>query len=415
MSIRVPTLDTDLLADANKLLKKQPSGWHSITCELVTPMYGGGIVSHIIDKEMPIRVSGIRGQLRFWWRLLAKHKWKLGDDATIRKQELKLWGGMDDDVSASKIFLKLEVQNKPDIEPWAQYKLNKKKRLVLTPECWADVAYALFPAQGKTESNKVTEHPHSLLKPGLQWILNFKIDECEDKTKIIETLHWWANFGGVGARTRRGLGAFKVSCKDFPHIGQPLQADEIEQVGCQLVLKRRAHNPLDAWQLAVSAMKDFRQGEGTGRVDKYGASLWPEANYIRGLNNLNKVEVEGGSNAEIFPRGFFGMPIIFNMPHDNRLKNSTLTLRPSQEVERMASPIILRPIYVGNKNWHAGALLLPIDSNLLEKVTLTSSNSQDFDDLSTWSDEAKDIKAIQDNTEDVVNNPLQAFMTYFAD
>lgn len=41
--------------------------WHTLDCQLITPMYGGGVISTKVDTAMPIRASGIRGQLRFWW------------------------------------------------------------------------------------------------------------------------------------------------------------------------------------------------------------------------------------------------------------------------------------------------------------------------------------------------------------
>ena len=41
-----------------------------VKCELMTPMYGGGVEPGKVDRAMPIRPSAIRGQLRFWWRLL---------------------------------------------------------------------------------------------------------------------------------------------------------------------------------------------------------------------------------------------------------------------------------------------------------------------------------------------------------
>ncbi|MEJ2046041.1 MAG: type III-B CRISPR module RAMP protein Cmr1 [Reinekea sp.] len=45
------------------------NNWQTYECELVTPLYGGGIEAGVIDEEMPIRASSIRGQLRFWWRI----------------------------------------------------------------------------------------------------------------------------------------------------------------------------------------------------------------------------------------------------------------------------------------------------------------------------------------------------------
>ena len=89
--------------------------WHTLECELVTPMYGGGVDAATVDLKMPIRVSAIKGQLRFWWRLLAKNKkddtWSFnGDLKRIRDAEFALWGGQGDDDGgrASKLFFRVK-------------------------------------------------------------------------------------------------------------------------------------------------------------------------------------------------------------------------------------------------------------------------------------------------------------------
>nr|HQV23989.1 type III-B CRISPR module RAMP protein Cmr1 [Agitococcus sp.] len=83
----------------------QESTWTTLECQLVTPMYGGGVVSHTVDEKMPIRVSSIRGQLRFWWRLLATNSsddlWQRDAGLSIRQAEADLWGGIDDKTKAS--------------------------------------------------------------------------------------------------------------------------------------------------------------------------------------------------------------------------------------------------------------------------------------------------------------------------
>lgn len=53
-----------------KTLAETKESWQEICCELVTPMYGGGVQAAMPDVSMPIRATAIRGQLRFWWRLL---------------------------------------------------------------------------------------------------------------------------------------------------------------------------------------------------------------------------------------------------------------------------------------------------------------------------------------------------------
>ncbi len=66
-----PSIDIPHIEDIDMTSAIQ---WHSLKCRLVTPMYGGGVTSTVVDTDMPIRVTGIRGQLRFWWRLLAQVK-----------------------------------------------------------------------------------------------------------------------------------------------------------------------------------------------------------------------------------------------------------------------------------------------------------------------------------------------------
>lgn len=54
-----------------KELPESKGDWQGIRCELVTPLHGGGVVARESDEKLPVRVTAIRGQLRFWWRFLA--------------------------------------------------------------------------------------------------------------------------------------------------------------------------------------------------------------------------------------------------------------------------------------------------------------------------------------------------------
>ena len=60
-------------------------------CKLITPMFGGGVTPGEVDREMPIRASALRGQLRFWWRLLYRADRKPSDLFDV---ESDLWGGI---------------------------------------------------------------------------------------------------------------------------------------------------------------------------------------------------------------------------------------------------------------------------------------------------------------------------------
>ena len=77
----------------------------TVTCQLITPMSGGGVAAGEVDRTMPIRGSALRGQLRFWWRLLNGRGRNSKD---LFREERDLWGGIGaDDPKASMVGLRV--------------------------------------------------------------------------------------------------------------------------------------------------------------------------------------------------------------------------------------------------------------------------------------------------------------------
>ena len=76
-------------------------------CRLETPMFGGGVEAQVIDQNMPFRASAIRGQLRFWWRLLAGPN--PPDTQDLFQRERRIWGGQGkgDEITASKVRVRV--------------------------------------------------------------------------------------------------------------------------------------------------------------------------------------------------------------------------------------------------------------------------------------------------------------------
>ena len=59
---------------------------HLYQIELITPMFGGGVVAGTVDTGFPIRPTAIRGHLRYWWRL--SRGLLLGQDMWRREEEI---------------------------------------------------------------------------------------------------------------------------------------------------------------------------------------------------------------------------------------------------------------------------------------------------------------------------------------
>lgn len=219
--------------------------WTTLTCELLTPLHGGGVVARESDKDLPIRATEIRGGLRFWWRVLAQYKWGYATPQILREKEFALWGGIDDSGHASLVFFRVHMHNALQLVSHKQYASSMN----------APLGYALF-----TTRKTNTGLPEMKLgKEGLQWTLAYAFDRKisdEQREQVLETLRWWATLGGIGGRTRRGCGVFAVQGLNL------VSEQEMRDLGCQILfsgsLKSQDKIQL-AWIDAISSWKEIRK------------------------------------------------------------------------------------------------------------------------------------------------------------
>ena len=356
----------------------------TVRCQLVTPMYGGGVNAGQVDKAMPIRASGIRGQLRFWWRLLYASE-------ELFQEECNLWGGIaSTGPVASKVAVRIESET-------ADSHLTPKSELGVPP-------YALILESGDDPKLLRAGHAFKVLLE-----FNCRITDAQ-RTQVVECLRWWASFGGVGARTRRGLGAIKASCDDADL--KPISEGEIQGHGGWIVTGRPVNDPQGAWRSAVDALKSFRQGTGVGRSSKAGTntpgrSNWPEAKAIRALAGKAGPTPKDGKEA-FYPRAAFGLPIVFQFKGEKYL-NDTLE---HESHERMASPLILRP-YFNDREYCPMALLLPgWQSSISMSVKLKERNTE----AQSWPSDSAERQELAKMVKPMASHgsdPLTAFMRYF--
>ena len=400
------------LLDKNRIELEQ----FTLNFKLVTPMYGGGVKAGEPDIDMPVRVSGIRGQLRFWWRLLARQQFQSSD--SLRQEEFAVWGGVSaSEPLASKVLLRVGSAGSAKTKAWAVYESNGRGgyKGIPTPEKWANAPYALFCAQGK-QPGADGAPPSQLIEPGLSFDLTVGFERLSDSQRdlVLESLRWWSQFGGLGARTRRGLGAVKLEKVSVsnPQIEEKLLADITPELanakGFELALVS-ASDERDGWTKAVKRLQEFRQGVGVGRYKKEGnrfggSSRWPEPKAIRQLLDPSEQKPE----VEYFPRAAFGLPIIFHFIKPGPADTSLNPVVAGEKLERMASPLILRPVWSGGK-WHAGALLLPHQHLNHLKLDL-SGRPVNYWPTDHPEDVASKVPPIQEHAG---TDALSAFMNFF--
>lgn len=294
---------------------------------VITPLVGGGARAKENDEVTLIRVPGIRGQLRFWWR--ATRGASCEDAAELYRKEGKIWGT---DKSPSPVRIAVREINACGVENYEEYK--------------DPMAYALFPLE---KDDKMAN--------GISFNLEMSWPDGEIAKEDVESAIWaWVNFGGLGSRTRRGCGA--LYCGQFaPNVNTVEQfkewyAKKLKEYAIDLPKTPRGWPTLpqeppllkintdpmdfsqeegktdvpelcDAWYDAIDVLQKFRQGVKMGRNPgkssrKPGRSRWPEADSIRRITGQGSWRhlrsITGMKNA--FPRAEFGLPIVFPFKSD---------------------------------------------------------------------------------------------------
>jgi len=314
----------------------------TVRCRLITPMYGGGVRPGIVDSEMPIRASAVRGQLRFWWRLLHTAGLPPREGFSL---ECSLWGGIrKSGARASLVTVRVKGNEVSANE------LVRKGAISTLPR------YALI-----LERN---EDPR-LLRAGHEFdvVLQFnRASSADQKEQVLDALRWWTNFGGVGSRTRRGLGAIQAASNDCEL--KPVSCEEVGRRGGWLAIgSQAASDPGAAWRQAVGTLERFRQGVKVGRRSgsrgKPGRSNWPEAAHIRNFARDRAArQIPMDQSDEYYPRAAFGLPIVFHFKQGRKQERIDDHVLEPIEGKRMASPLILRP-YPQDRQYRPAALLVP--------------------------------------------------------
>jgi CRISPR-associated protein Cmr1 len=403
-----------------------------IDSRLITPQFGGGFDAGENDPLRPISPKGIRGQLRFWWRvvmasgLLNPTGLSPVDLMSLREAEIfgstELPSPFDVSVAGPGVGIP-EVRRFNDHPPYGFRGRGSPEAYALFPAIegekqdllreglvfqlvihWCDAV--AFARRAGTEAKRRDDHNHEQTSER-PWPEPWK-DLREVRQHVDAALWAWLNFGGVGARTRRGLGAVATDDARFSLVGSGGRFRHVIPImtiflGPSVSI---ANAEMVAWGESLKLYQGFRQNFRGGRHPKRltpsvpGRSFWPEPDSLRDITGCalrrsgaagtapavpSEIDTHDHSTPIVppgaipgFPRALLGLPIIFHFsdgpgrdgfgrdrPPVRSKDPATAQLVPAvldahgqhAAGERMASPVITRPMKVQGR-WCPAVIIL---------------------------------------------------------
>jgi CRISPR-associated protein Cmr1 len=358
------------------------------TFQVVTPVFGGGVrinkyATHQkeIDTVTPVRGASVRGQLRFWWR--ATHGCTCASVKEMREREGALWGAAS---VAGRVSLTIKAgvgATAPEVVE--VYELSDRGRLVSKRDN-KEIAYGAFPLQPAQAASE--RSPGVLSRLGGTYELSLRVPKGHER-EVADAVQAWLFFGNVGGRGRRGFGAVHS-----PDVGQPSAPTFLDEFkvkktligvpslhGAVLASKGEYRNGNDAWSFALGRLQAFRQGPGIGRnPGDEKRSRWPEPELVREKTGRRLPKHQPLGHPKKAPRAMFGLPIITHFkdtedPRDTKFVPVPAGGLESSQQDRLASPLILKPLWSGQA-WTASCLLLADPGRADLKVELKENDAQ---------------------------------------
>jgi CRISPR-associated protein Cmr1 len=433
------------------------------TVRLITPMLGGGVEAGKPDRRMYFRASEIKGQLRWWWRTLARAGDLAGGvltDQQLAKREQTLWGGVAG-VRPTKSTVRLAIEDIASDTTVAVYDAYRDG-------CFG-MGYALFPAQATRANGNVPAQPaKDIVCAGASFRLVIRLANLDDKAEVMRVVEAWATFGGMGSRTRRGIGAVEVKDEMQALVSAVSWRGKCRFKAVRVLPVKTKHgdafgyaSAAEAATKAIQALWRFRQAPSFGRnpaIDGLmrsdgqpdrtpGRSRWPEPDAVRRFAEVWLWDGRGkehapGAMPNLYPRAAFGLPISIKFRgdqsanggrNDERCSEPAVRIlnSPVEGADRMASPLILRAVAVADEQGHVSylgvaAVLVERNDALPSHVTLTGPSGRP-DSVPTWdatwrpelgAKACSGISPLENSGPGVVyphpKNAVEAFMNFFA-
>ncbi len=293
----------------------------SFQFEVLTPAIAGGATP---KKTAEIRPASIRGQLRWWFRVLGGFKSQTG---TVRDREKAIFGSIaKDELHASPLVIRV-AQAPISSAPMTMVDLD-------APQL-SGKGYLLWPL-------RTQEDARATIKAGskfeLQMLWKGDASLWPDLLALISV---FANLGSLGFRGRRAMGA--LSAEELQTLPEALA-----RFGNPTVISVKsldATNGDNAISVLGNWLKSWRAYGQTGRNNdeqKFAGFRWAQSDH-----DLGAAILFGGERPPAVFRAALGLPL------SQRFTSRRETLDWNTREGRFASPVLLRPHRTANGKWKA--------------------------------------------------------------
>lgn len=361
-----------------------------VTIEFLTPAFIGGADPH---GPSEFNEKALKGVLRFWWRAFCADP--NGNNTQLLEEESKIFGGQK---SKSKFSLLISIRNE---------KLVERKNLdeyFKSIKDYLGIKYLLY---SKILRDQVIKKDYfeskSFIEPNSSYDIRIIADNEQTMQTVLTSLWLLENFGGLGARSRRGAGSFKITriegiCLErFNNVPKFLFNSGIKDVN---KIQEFLNQGLGKIKPQNNSLPKYTAYSPTGnnsyfKVKVTKSSKWEEAMnelgniyskfrsftrnpYNTQASSLHKFAVSGNtSNSNETPgieqnpptKTAFGLPIIYNFKDQLAIKDKSkrfsveakpfvVAINESEKsLERRASPLFFK-IGEINKSFYIVALAM---------------------------------------------------------
>jgi CRISPR-associated protein Cmr1 len=284
-------------------------------CKIITPMFLGGA-----NQQAELRPPSIRGAMRWWFRAM------IGENNidNLKHAETDVFGNNN---TSSKVVVRLayqDYQNYVENNALAYYKLNSNYNPGIRRDTGSDAGliYLLFTAL----------RDRQFIKEGFSFDIKLSSSNPRELNEAVKSLWLLMNLGGIGLRSRRGLG--NLFCQSTDSNESELQFIFNKELVEELKTYLQTNVSRIISTFSTTSLYSSIKGSTIYILDQTFDS-WKKA-----LLEIGKAYEEYRSTirTNFFEGPNFGFPII----HSTNPKTRLISKYNNEVIDRRSSPLIFK-------------------------------------------------------------------------